>query len=215
MRKIMTFATLLGALLLVVAGPAVAGNLLLNGSFQDGNFNNWILGVTPDGTAGQGYPIVTTWPLGGMNAAEYEVGETMSGTGYQGATLSQDFTTTGGSMTFGFMYAAMGDGMHHNADAGLFELVLDGTVLNSIDVGGIDPNQLINGTLTASAMVSAGSHDFEIEILRPYLSSPSNTPYQYVTDAYANGPGGTTPEPGTFVLLGSGLLGALAFRRRA
>jgi PEP-CTERM motif len=213
MRKFMMFATPLVALL-IVAAPAVADNLLFNGSFEDGNFNNWLLGTTQFGSPGQGFPIVTTWPLGGMNAAEYEVGETESGTGYQGATLSQEFTTSGGSISFGFMYAAMGDGIHHNADGGLFELLLDGVVLNSFDVGAIDPNQIINGTLTASAMVSAGEHDFQIDILRPYLTDPGNTPYQYVTDAYANGPGGTTPEPGTFILLGTGLLGILGFRKR-
>jgi hypothetical protein len=216
MKKLLLYANLLLVLLLITVGSARADNLLSNSSFQDGNFNNWVLGTTSNGTAGEGFPIVTTWPLGGMNSAEYEVGNVNGDGTYQGATLSQEFTTSGGSLSLGFDYAAMGDGIHHNADAGEFVLMLDGIVLNSIDLGGIDPTQLITGELTADAMVSAGTHDFEIEILRPYLSSPANTPYQYVTDAFVNGAGGgTTPEPGTFVLLGSGLLGVLARRKRA
>ncbi len=217
MKKFLTFVTVLVALLVVSAWPMAAGNLLSNGSFQDGNFNNWIQGTTPNGTAGVGFPIVTTWPLGGMNAAEYEVGEVNFDGTYQGATLSQTFTTSGGNVNFGFMWAAMGDGTHQNADGGDFVLLLDGVVLNSFDVGTIDPTQTINGSLTASSTVSAGTHDFEIEILRPFLSGPGESPYQYVTGAFADGPGGggTTPEPGTFILLGSGLLGALGFRRRA
>jgi hypothetical protein len=214
MKKLLVHASLLVALLVVTAGWARADNLLSNGSFQDGNFNNWILGTTSNGTAGEGFPIVTPWPLGGMNSAEYEVGEINGDGTYQGATLSQEFTTSGGMISLGFDYAAMGDGIHHNADGGEFVLMLDGIVLNSIDVGGIDPNQLINGTLTATSDVSPGTHDFEIEILRPFLSSPGNTPYQYVTDAFVDGAGGgTTPEPGTFVLLGSGLLGVLGRKK--
>src|ERR1700744_1528101 len=190
MRKLALYASLLLALLLITAGMAGADNLLVNGSFQDGTFNNWILGTTPNGSPGQGFPIITGWPLGGMNAAQYEVGEIELDGTYQGATLSQEFTSAGGQLSLGFQYAAMGDGIHENADAGMFVLMLDGTVLNSIDIGTIEPTQTINGTLTATADVNAGTHDFEIEILRPFLNSPGNSPYQFVTDAYANGQGG-------------------------
>ena len=92
-----------------------------------------------------------------------------------------------------------------NADGGLFELVLDGTLLAQHDVGTIGPNDLFNGTLTANANLSAGSHTFEIEVLRPYTSLPANTPYQFVTAADVEGQG--VPEPGSFVLLISGVLG--------
>jgi PEP-CTERM motif len=217
MKKFVLFATVLVVLLVVSAGPAAAGNLLSNGSFQDGNFNNWVQGTTPNGSPGQGFPIVTTWPLGGMNAAEYEVGEVNFDGTLQGATLSQNFTTSGGNVDFGFMWAAMGDGVHTNSDGGDFVLMLDGVVLNSFDVGEIMPTQTINGTLTASMTVTPGTHDFEIEILRPFLTGPGESPYQYVTGAFANGPGGggTTPEPGTLLLLGSGVLAVMARRKRA
>jgi hypothetical protein len=213
MKRLSILGAALLALVMASTGLASAGNLLNNGSFQSGDFTDWVQGVTPNGTAGAGFPIIATWPLGGMNAAEYEVGEVNFDGTFQGATLSQTFSTSGGMLTLGFMYAAMGDGIHTNADGGDFVLLLDGTVLNSFDVGQIGPTQTITGSLMATDTVGAGMHTFEIEILRDFLSSPGNTPYQYVTGAYANGPGGTTPEPSTLLLLGSGIAG-LWFRRR-
>ncbi|MGB8770599.1 MAG: PEP-CTERM sorting domain-containing protein [Candidatus Korobacteraceae bacterium] len=211
--------SILGAVflaLLMVSTLASAGNLLSNGSFQDGNFTDWVQGVTENGTAGAGYPIITAWPLGGdLNSAEYEVGEVNFDGTYQGATLSQTFSTSGGELTLGFMYAAMGDGVHTNLDGGDFVLLLDGTTLANFDVGEIGPTQTISGSLMASDMVSAGTHTFEIEILRPYVSLPGNTPYQYVTGAYVNGAGGTTPEPSTLLLLGSGIAGIWYRRKRS
>ncbi len=193
------------ALLAVFAAQAGATNLLINGSFQDNDFTGWTIGTTSNGTWGQGYPVVTGWPLGGMNAAEGEVGEVNFDSTYQGGTLSQTFTSGSGAATLSFSWAAMGDGIHQNADGGLFELVLDGTLLAQHDVGTIGPNDLFNGTLTANANLSAGSHTFEIEVLRPYTSLPANTPYQFVTAADVEGQG--VPEPGSFVLLISGVLG--------
>jgi PEP-CTERM motif len=215
MKKLSLLSVTLLALVIASTGSASASNLLSNGSFQLGTFADWVQGTTPNGSPGAGYPIVTPWPLGGMNSAEYEVGEINFDGTYQGATLSQNFTTSGGSITLGFMWAAMGDGIHQNADGGDFVLVLDGTTLASFDVGTINPTQTINGSLTATDTVSAGTHTFEIEILRPFLTSPGNTPYQYVTGAFVNGAGGTTPEPTTLLLLGSGIAGVWYRRKRS
>ncbi len=215
MKRLSIFGTALLALVIASTGLASANNLLNNGSFQTGDFTDWTQGVTPNGTPGVGFPIVTAWPLGGMNAAKYEVGEvTFDGT-LQGATLSQTFSTTGGMLSLGFMYAAMGDGIHQNADGGDFVLLLDGTVLNSFDVGTIGPTQLITGSLSGTDTVSPGVHTFEIEILRPFLSTEGNTPYQYVTGAFVSGGAATTPEPSTLLLLGSGIAGLWFKRKRS
>jgi len=205
---------MLVALLIALAGSASA-NLLVNGSFQDGNFNGWTLGTTPNGTPGQGYPVVTAWPVNpAINAAKYEVGEVAFTGTYEGATISQMFTSGGGMTTLSVDWAAMGDGTHNNAEGGLFELILDGNILASHDVGNILATQLVNGTLSDTLNLTPGQHTFEVDILRNFLANPGNTPYQYITNADVEGSGATTPEPGTLVMLGSGVIGMAGLLRR-
>ena len=66
-------------------------------------FNGWTIGTTSNGTWGEGYPVVTGWPLGGLNAAKGEVGEVSFDGTLQGGTLSQVFNTTGGAATLSFI----------------------------------------------------------------------------------------------------------------
>lgn len=188
-----------------------ANNLLNNGSFQNGDFTSWTLVTTANGTAGVGFPIVTTWPLGGSNAAQYEVGEVNYINGdFEGAMLLQIFAASSGTLDLAFDWAAMGDGIHNNSDAGLFQLVLDGVVLNSYDVGHVGPNNLFNGTLSGAASVTAGMHFFEIDILRPFQSGQGTTPYEFITSASVI----AVPEPSSLLLFGPGVVGLAAMLRR-
>jgi PEP-CTERM motif len=205
-----TSLLLLGAILLFVA-QAGATNLIQNGSFQDNNFTDWTIGTTSNGIWGSGFPVVTGWPLGGMNAAKGEVGEVNFDGTFQGGALSQTFTSGAGAATLSFDWAATGDGTHTNGDGGDFRLLLDGIILADHDVGSIGPNDLFNGTLTANANLSAGTHTFEIDILRPFIANAGNTPYQYVTNADVEG---TVPEPSSILLLGIGALGLAGVLRR-
>jgi hypothetical protein len=200
------------ALLAVFAAQAGATNLLVNGSFQSGDFTGWTISQTSNGTWGEGYPIVTGWPLGGgLNAAQGEVGEVNFDGTFQGGILSQTFNSGAGAATLSFDWAAMGGPNNNNADGGDFRLLLDGTIIADHDVGSINANQLLNGTLSANVNLSAGSHTFEIDVLRPYISVFQNTPYQYVTNADVEG---TVPEPGSLILMGSGVLGLAGVLRR-
>jgi len=197
---------------LAFAAQAHATNLLVNGSFQSGNFNGWTLGTTSNGTAGVGLPIVTNWPLGGMNAAKYEVGEVNFDGTYQGATISQTFTTGGGFANLSVTWFAQATGST-NTNGGRFELILDGTVLASHDVGPLFAIQSRNGVLSDGLFVSPGQHTFEVDILRPFTSFQNSTPFQYITGAVADAPG-TVPEPSSLLLLVTGVAGAAGIVRR-
>jgi len=193
---------------------ASASNLLVNDSFQSGDFTGWTLGTTANGDPGSGFPIVTTWPLGGSNAAKYEVGEVAFTGLFEGATLSQNFSTPGGSTILSFLWSAQGDGIHTNSDGGMFELLLDGVVLAQYDVGQIAADLTISSTLSDTLVVSPGTHTFEIQILRRFATVPGNTPYQYVTAADVEGAAPAVPEPSNLVLFGSGVVGVAGLIRR-
>ena len=211
LRGTTLFALAFFAMLCMAPEQVFASNLLNNGSFQAGDFRNWSLDATANGTAGIGFPIVTVWPLGGSNAAQYEVGQVSFISGdFEGAMLLQRFATSDGTLDLTFNWAAMGAGMRSNADAGLFQLVLDGAVLNSFDVGHIAPTELLHGTLTGTASVTAGVHLFEIDILRPFQSGQGTTPYQFVTGASVS----EVSEPSSLLLLGSASVGMVGILRR-
>ena len=207
-KRYMPFVLL--ALFALVAAQAGATNLIQNGNFQSGDFTDWTIGTTGNGSWGTGYPVVTGWPLGGMNAAEGEVGEVNFTGSQEGGTLTQSFNSAGGAATISLDWAAMGAG-GTNADGGEFTIILNGTQVAQYDTGTINADQLLNGVLTANANLNNGSNTLELEVTRKYLTEPGGTPYQYVTGVDVEG---TVPEPGSLVLMGSGVLGLAGMLRR-
>ena len=207
MKRYMPFVLL--ALFALVAAQAGATNLIQNGSFQTNDFSDWTVGTTGNGTWGTGFPIVTTWPQGGMNAAKGQVGE-VNFTGLQeGGTLTQTFQSTGGAATESLSWDVMSPG--GNADGGEFTMILNGVQIAQFDSGSVNANQLYTGTLTASAGLVNGTNTLEIEVTRRFIST-GGTPYQWVTGVDVEGNG--VPEPGSLVLMGSGVLGLAGVLRR-
>ena len=166
-----------------------------NGSFQSGDFSNWTLGTTPNGSAGDGFPIVAQWPLdNNINAWEGEVGE-VNFTGQQeGATLSQVFMSTGGAATLSLDWAVYAP-FAGNSDGGEFTMLLNGVQIAQFDTNNIDQGQLLNGTLMANANLNNGTNTLEIDITRRYITVPDLTPLQYVTGIDVEGQAFRSPAP--------------------
>src|SRR4029077_7485019 len=81
----------LAAALFAVLNVQVAkANLVLNGNFATGDFTDWTLATTPNGTLGS--PTVTTFDFGSgaVNAAQFQVGQVSFNPGQQeGGSISQ------------------------------------------------------------------------------------------------------------------------------
>ena len=200
------------ALFALVAAQAGATNLIQNGSFQNNDFSNWTIGTTSNGTWGTGFPVVAGWPLGGgLNSAQGEVGEVNFDGTQQGGTLTQTFQSTGGAATESLLWAAT-DPFGGNADGGQFTMILNGTIIAQIDSGGINQGQTLNGMLSASVPLLAGTNTLEIDVTRRFITLPNDTPFQFVTAIDVEGNG--VPEPGSLVLMGSGVLGLAGVLRR-
>lgn len=209
MKRYMPLVVL--ALFAFVAAQAGATNLIQNGSFQNNDFSGWTIGTTSNGTWGQGFPVVSPWPLGGgLNSAEGEVGEVNFDATQQGGTLIQTFQSAGGAATESLLWAAT-DPFGGNADGGEFTMILNGTIIAQIDSGSINQGQTLSGTLSASAPLLAGTNTLEIDITRRFITLPNDTPLQYVTGIDVEG---TVPEPGSLLLMGSGVIGLAGVLRR-
>jgi hypothetical protein len=207
----MKTSLLLLVAILLIAAQAGATNLIQNGSFQTNDFTDWTIGTTSNGTWGSGYPVVAGWPLGGMNAAQGEVGEvTYDGT-QQCGTLTQTFVSAGGAATESLLWAATNP-FGQNADGGEFTMFLNGLQIAQFDTGSINQGQTLNGTLSASVPLVAGTNTLEIVVSRSFTAVPPNsTPFQYVTGVDVEG---TVPEPSSILLLGIGALGLAGVLRR-
>ena len=198
------------ALLAVVAAQAGATNLIQNGSFQTGDFTGWTIGTTSNGTWGSGYPVITTnYPFPETNAAEGRVGEVNSTGLEEGGTLTQTFQSSGGAAAISMDWAARGVG-NYDLEAGEFTMILNGVQIAQHDEGFIGNGEVIYGVLTANATLLNGNNTLEIEITRRFVPNGS-TPVQFVTGIDVEG---NVPEPGSLILMGSGVLGLAAVLHR-
>jgi hypothetical protein len=197
------------ALLAFLAAQAGATNLIQNGDFQAG-FAGWTIGTTSNGTWGPGYPnIVIGYPFPDMNAAEGRVGEVSSTGLEEGGTLTQTFQSSGGAAVISMDWAAQGKG-NYDLEGGEFTMILNGFQIAQHDVGFIGNGEVVYGSFSEGATLLNGTNTLVIEITRRFVSNDS-TPLQFVTGIDVEG---NVPEPGSLVLMGSGVLGLGAVLRR-
>jgi len=209
------------AAIILGSGAAQAATLVQNGDFATRDFTGWSFFTTANGTLGQSpNPQVSLFDVtgsGAQNAAEFDVGQVifkLFGTA-EGGGISQAITTTAGTLNFSADIAAF-LGSTRNNELGIFSALLDGNVLDTVDLGPIEQPGTLRDSLNFSQTVTAGSHTLAIEVTRPFTSTFGVTPNEFVTNITASMAGAAVPEPTTWLLMlaGFGGVGGLLRRKR-
>ena len=194
-----------------------------NGNFSSGTLSGWTSFVTANGTANAGgAPDVQSFDVtggGASQSAHFNVGEvTFTGVLEGGGIFQSIVFGAAGTALFSADIASHQSSRFSNAAGGNFEMLLDGGVIDSFDMGAIGSGATLRHSLSASQAVTAGSHELRFRITRPFITSV-NTPDQYIDNVVASGPtGSVVPEPSSAVLLLAGglpLAGILIRRRKS
>jgi hypothetical protein len=193
--KLIRYALAVSVLALSTAGLANAGdNLVTNGSFETGDFTGWTLSGD---TTFTGVCNVSTCPGGfapedGTFAAYFgPVGDT--------ATISQTIATTPGDEYSLSFYLANPVGGTPN----YFNVTFGNSSFSFTNFGTAFSWQQFTLTTLATSDQTQLSFTFR--------NDPS---YWFLDNVTVQQSGGTSPEPSTFVLFGSGVLGLAGFARR-
>ena len=193
----------------------------INGDFETGDLTGWTTFTTANGTLGDALPSVDLFDTtnGPSLAAHFNVGDAVYPQLQEGGGLLQHLVLGPGSYTFTADIASEDDPNGKiNGAAGIFSLLIDGTQLAQVDLGGFTAlNPILRGNLSASFdLATEGTHEFEILITRPYGSGGDQTPQEFVDNMVLVDPP-SLAEPSNLGLVAvlSGLLALLAGRRLA
>lgn len=191
--RVKSLAVVIALLAVVTIGAptAFAANLVTNGSFETGDFSGWDTGGNFEFTQ------VVTGSFYVYNGAQD--GDWYATLGPLGgdATLSQTLSTTAGAQyTFSFWLAAVGD------DPSDFSASWDGTTLYS------QTNPDTGGAWTQFSFVVTGTGSDTISF------AFDDDPAYIALDNVSVSGSSTTPEPGSLMLFGTGILGLAGVIRR-
>jgi hypothetical protein len=204
-------------IVVLLAASEVFAAQLINGDFETGDLTGWTTFYTPQGgTSGPRIDFFDTTGLGGSLCAEFEVGQVMGDPGPgkpgEGAGILQDVFLNDGQLTINLNIAAWSP--IPNQDAGKFELLLDGQVVDSFNFGLINAQQTLRSTLSYAGMITSGVHEIAIDMRRNATGAGSGyTPFQFLDNIILGGP--AVPEPSVLGLAGLAVLAVLALKRRA
>jgi len=150
-------------------------------NFNGGTLSGFSSFADTNGTVGTGFPNVVSFDTTGTGASpavHMQVGSTGAPAGQAGGGIFKNFTTQLGTMTVTAdvaAFSAAGD-----AEAGLFQLLVDGVVVNSTDLGPIAANATDRGTLAITMAVTPGPHEIRFRVTRSLASVAGTSPEQYI-----------------------------------
>jgi hypothetical protein len=193
MKKHILIALLLTLVLLfsLAGSPVTASgsspNLVLNGDFEAGDFSNWTIFQTDNGLTNEGveqFQTISTLPT--SFAGKFQVGHEVfipgGDNGWKGGGVSQTFIAPAGSWEASANIAAIYPiayipGTHipfpPSHDRQKFELIVDGTVVDSVLVSEVDGLHPFMGILEATgSFAEIGSHEISISITNGQYMAP-------------------------------------------
>jgi hypothetical protein len=206
------------ALFALAAGVASAA-AIVNGNFETGDLTGWTVFTTANGTNGSGLPSVTSFDTtgsGASNAASFQVGQLTFPGGLEGGGIFQNVALNAGSVSIHVDFAAFHPSAgSSNMEAGQFELLLNGIVVASSQLGSIGELATLRGSFDAVGTATAGSNEIRIQVTRPFTNS-TGTPLQYLDNISVDQAAdpAEAPEPATWAVSVCGLIALVAGRRR-